>query len=491
MSRGKHPVPLDLPLPQRMDEALGKQDSAYGALRQAILEKRLPAGCRLPSTRTLAQRWGLSRGTLEVVFDRLRSEGYVSRASGSGTRVCAVVPDLYLSAPAAVAAPAARDLEPPYPPLGVRAGQPFVARLADPALFPLQRWTRSLTRALGDASAQSLCDADPAGLPALRQQIAEYLGQHRGIACHAGQVMITTGIRHGLDLLARSLLRPGDKVCLEDPGYLSAQGLFTLAGARLVPIPLQDEGIDTERLQEHRDARLVYVTPAHQAPLGMTLPVSRRLALLEWARHSQAWVVEDDYDSEFNYQSAPLAALKSLDRDDRVIYCGSFNKTLFAGLRVGFMLLPESLRPRLLATLQSTGRSVGVIEQLALADYIASGAFLRNLRAARQAYQERRDLLLAILAREAPGCYRISGQQAGLHLLLELPPGSDETRFRQRAAEQGLLLQGLAEHCQAARRPAAVIIGYAALSLAQIRFSGSQLAALLVTAARQGQEQAR
>ncbi|RXU67571.1 GntR family transcriptional regulator [Pseudomonas protegens] len=453
MSRGKHPVPLDLPLP--MEGAQGKQDSAYAALRQAILEKRLPAGCRLPSTRTLAQRWGLSRGTLEVVFDRLRSEGYVSRASGSGTRVCAVVPDLYLSAPAAVAAPAAGDLEPPYPPLGVRAGQPFVARLADPALFPLPHWTRSLTRALGSASAQSLCDADPGGLPALRQQIAEYLGQHRGIVCHAGQVMITTGIRHGLDLLARSLLRPGDKVCLEDPGYLSAKDLFALAGA----------------------------------PLGMTLPVSRRLALLEWARHSQAWVVEDDYDSEFNYQSAPLAALKSLDRDDRVIYCGSFNKTLFAGLRVGFMLLPDSLRPRLLATLQSTGRSVGVIEQMALADYIASGAFLRNLRAARQAYQERRDLLLAILAREAPGCYRISGQQAGLHLLLELPSGSDETRFRQRAAEQGLLLQGLAEHCQVARRPAAVIIGYAALSLAQIRFSGSRLAALLVAAARQAQEQ--
>lgn len=483
MSRGKHPVPLDLPLPQHCDEAPGKQDSAYSALRQAILEKRLPAGCRLPSTRTLAQRWGLSRGTLEVVFDRLRSEGYVSRASGSGTRVCAVVPDLYLSAPARAAAPIVSESETPYPPLSVRAGQPFVARLADPALFPLQRWTRSLTRALGKASAQSLWDADPGGLPALRQQIAQYLGQHRGIACEPQQVMITTGIRHGLDLLARSLLQAGDKVCLEDPGYLSARSLFALAGARLVPIPVEEDGIDVQQLQHHQDARMVYVTPAHQAPLGMTMPVSRRLALLEWARHSEAWVVEDDYDSEFNYQSAPLAALKSLDRDDRVIYCGSFNKTLFAGLRVGFMLLPERLRPRLLATLQDTGRSVGVIEQLALADYIASGAFLRNLRAARQAYQERRDLLLAILASQAPGCYSISGQQAGLHLLLTLPPGSDEARFRQRAAQQGLLLQGLAEHCQQVRRPAAVIVGYAALSLAQIRFSGSRLAALLVAEA--------
>ncbi|AZC18980.1 PLP-dependent aminotransferase family protein [Pseudomonas sp. CMR5c] len=485
MSRGKYPVPLDLPLPQALGEGLGKQDSAYGALRQAILDKRLAAGCRLPSTRTLAQRWAMSRGTLEVVFDRLRSEGYVSRAAGSGTRVCAVVPDLYLSAPLAVA-PAASDEDGPRPqPQGVRAGQPFVARLADPALFPLARWTRSLTRALAGAPAQSLCDHDPGGLPQLRQQIAQYLGQHRGIACEPAQVMVTTGIRHGLDLLARSLLRPGDEVCLEDPGYLSARELFALAGAQAIPVPVLEEGIDVDRLHEHGAARMVYVTPAHQAPLGMTMPVSRRLALLEWARRSGAWVVEDDYDSEFNYQSAPLAALKSLDRDDRVIYCGSFNKTLFAGLRVGFMLVPDALRERLLATLQSTGRSVGVIEQLALADYIASGAFLRYLRAARQAYQERRDLLLAILAREAPGCYSISGQQAGLHLLLHLPPGGDEARLRQRAAALGIVLQGLAEHCQQVRPGPAVIIGYAALSLAQIRFSGSRLAALLVDEARQ------
>ncbi|ERO60487.1 PLP-dependent aminotransferase family protein, partial [Pseudomonas piscis] len=340
-------------------------------------------------------------------------------------------------------------------------------------------------RALAGAPAQSLCDHDPGGLPQLRQQIAQYLGQHRGIACEPAQVMVTTGIRHGLDLLARSLLRPGDEVCLEDPGYLSARELFALAGAQAIPVPVLEEGIDVDRLHEHGAARMVYVTPAHQAPLGMTMPVSRRLALLEWARRSGAWVVEDDYDSEFNYQSAPLAALKSLDRDDRVIYCGSFNKTLFAGLRVGFMLVPDALRERLLATLQSTGRSVGVIEQLALADYIASGAFLRYLRAARQAYQERRDLLLAILAREAPGCYSISGQQAGLHLLLHLPPDGDEARLRQRAAALGIVLQGLAEHCQQVRPGPAVIIGYAALSLAQIRFSGSRLAALLVDEARQ------
>lgn len=483
MSRGKHPVPLDLPLPQALGEGLGKQDSAYGALRQAILEKRLPAGCRLPSTRTLAQRWSLSRGTLEAVFDRLRSEGYVSRVSGSGTRVCAVVPDLYLKA----LPPGAPRPEQPAGPRpraqGVRAGQPFVARLADPTLFPLALWARTLTRALAAAPAQLLCDPDPAGLPLLRQQIAQYLGQHRGIVCDPDQVMVTTGIRHGLDLLARSLLHRGDKVCLEDPGYLSARELFTLAGAQWVPVPVDEEGIDVEYLHRHRDARMVYVTPAHQAPLGMSMPVSRRLALLEWARASQAWIVEDDYDSEFNYQSAPLAALKSLDLDDRVIYCGSFNKTLFAGLRVGFMLVPQTLRERLLATLQNTGRSVGVIEQVALADYIASGAFLRYLRAARQAYQERRDLLLQILAREAPGCYRITGQQAGLHLLLQLPAGSDEARFRQRAAEAGIDLQGLAEHCQRPGRPAAVIIGYAALSPAQIRYSAARLASLLVAEA--------
>ncbi|WP_347929229.1 PLP-dependent aminotransferase family protein [Pseudomonas helvetica] len=487
MSRGKVSVPLDLPQPGSLSDGsrvLTKQESAYEALRGAILEKLLPAGSQLPSTRTLAQRWSLSRGTVEMVFDRLRSEGYVTRVSGSGTRVSAVVPDLFIRAPQARAALQAREQQTPAAPppaleIAVRVGQPFVARLADPALFPIRVWSRAVAKAMAEASAQLLCSPDPGGMLALREQIADYLAKYRGIRCKPDDLIVTTGIRHSLDLVARSVVTQGDKVCVEDPGYLSAKRIFSMAGARLVYIPVLEDGIDDGALREHGDARLVYVTPAHQSPLGVTLSVSRRLALLDWASRTDAWVVEDDYDSEFNYNSAPLAALKSLDRDDRVIYCGSFNKTLFAGLRVGFMLVPGALRNRLLATLQTTGRSVGVTEQAALAEYMRSGAFVRYLRSARQAYQERRDALLACLAEQASGGYSVSGQHAGLHFVLELLAGSDESDFCRRASAIGLALQPVSEFCQEVRRPAAVMIGFTALSLSQIRFSGRKLGQLL------------
>ena len=485
MPRGKTPLALDLPRPTSWLDHPGtsKQDGAYEALRAAILNKTLPAGSRLPSSRALAARWALSRGTIETVFDRLHAEAYVTRIPGSGTRVCAVVPERFLMAGLDQPEPApgqASAAAPPAADTGVRDGLPFVARRADASLFATASWSRSAARALAAATPALLCSADPAGAPELRRQIADYLAKYRGIRCDPHDIVVTTGIRHALDLIARSIVRGGDKVCLEDPGYPAARALFALAGASCVDIAVDAEGIDCGALQAHADASLAYVTPAHQSPLGVTMSVTRRLALLDWASESGAWVVEDDYDSEFNYQSAPLAALKSLDQYQRVIYCGSFNKTLFAGLRIGFMVLPPGVRPLLLRTLQLTGRSVGMAEQLALADWMEDGAFVRHLRQARLAYKERRDLLLACLEQQAPGRYRISGQQAGFHCVLWLPPGSDEAAFCARAAQAGLALQGLGEFCRQVRLPPAVLVGYTALSGAQIRLAAPQLAQLLL-----------
>lgn len=482
MPRGKTPLALDLPRPTSWLEHAGvsKQDGAYEALRAAILNKTLPAGSRLPSSRALAARWELSRGTIETVFDRLHAEAYVTRIPGSGTRVCAVVPERFLMAGFDTPAQAPAPLPLPAGDMGVRDGLPFVARRADAALFSTASWSRCAARALAAATPGQLCSADPAGAPELRRQIADYLAKYRGIRCDPQDIVVTTGIRHALDLIARSIVRDGDKVCLEDPGYPVARALFALAGAVPVDLPVDAEGIDCQALQAHTDASLVYVTPAHQSPLGVTMSVTRRLALLDWASDSGAWVVEDDYDSEFNYQSAPLAALKSLDQYQRVIYCGSFNKTLFAGLRIGFMVLPPGVRPLLLRTLQLTGRSVGMTEQLALADWMAEGAFVRHLRQARLAYKERRDLLLACLEQQAPDRYRISGQQAGFHCVLWLPPGSDEAVFCAQAAQAGLALQPLGELCQQVRLPPAVLIGYTALSGAQIRLAAPVLAQLLL-----------
>ncbi|QPG62445.1 PLP-dependent aminotransferase family protein [Pseudomonas sp. BIGb0427] len=480
MRTGKAAIALDLPLPTAL--AQGKQQGAYAALRDAILDKRLAAGSRLPSTRTLAERWQLSRGTLELVFERLRDEGYVNRVAGSGTRVCAVVPDAFIAAGSEpAAAPACQPLSAPSTAsgAGVQVGVPFVARLADPALFPLKAWSQALAKALATAPAALLSSPDAAGLPALREQIADYLRRYRGIRCTAQDLIVTSGIRQCIDLLARSVIRPGDKACVEDPGYRTARSLFARAGAQVVAVPVTAEGIDAQALERHLDARLACVTPAHQSPLGVTLSVSRRLMLLDWAKRAEAWIVEDDYDSEFNYNNAPLPALKALDHGDRVIYCGSFNKTLFAGLRVGFMLVPASLRAPLLSTLQGTGGAVGVTEQLGLAEYLANGSFVRYLRQARQAYQQRRDLLLACLAEHAPGRYEVSGQQAGLHFVLWLPAGADEQDFCQRAADQGLQLQPIGSFCQQVQLRPAVMIGFTALSDAQLRFAGRKLAALL------------
>ncbi|WP_308923139.1 PLP-dependent aminotransferase family protein [Janthinobacterium sp. J1-1] len=481
MPRGKLPLALELPRPTSWldNPGISKQDGAYEALRAAILGKVLPAGSRLPSSRVLAACWELSRGTIETVFDRLHAEAYVTRVPGSGTRVCAVVPERFLMAgfdlPGTQAVAPAPALD-----TGVRDGLPFVARRADAALFSTASWSRCAARALAAATPGQLCSADPAGASELRRQLADYLAKYRGIRCDPQDIVITTGIRHALDLIARATVRPGDKVCLEDPGYPAARTLFTLAGAAPVDIAVDAEGIDCAALQAHADASLVYVTPAHQSPLGVTMSVTRRLALLDWASNHGAWVVEDDYDSEFNYHSAPLAALKSLDQYQRVIYCGSFNKTLFAGLRLGFMVLPPGLRPLLLRTLQLTGRSVGMTDQLALAAWMEESAFVRHLRQARLAYKERRDVLLACLEQLAPGRYSISGQQAGFHFVLWLQPGSDEAAFCARAAQAGLALQGLGEFCQQARLPPAVLVGYTALSGAQIRLAAPQLAQLLL-----------
>lgn len=485
MARGKAKFALDLPRPAALqvcsEEEGSKQDIVYTALRDAILGRLIAAGGRLPSSRALAERWGLSRGTVEIVYDRLGAEAYVTRMPGSGTRVSAVVPDRYLIPAGLAPVPRCAEQDEIYKTaeVSVQAGRAFVARLADPALFPLSSWSRHLASALHGAHADVLSAADPQGLLTLRTQIAAYLRSYRGIDCDADDIVVLTGIRHALDLLARSVLRAGDKVCVEDPGYAAATQIFTEAGAQVVPVPVDSEGLQCDQLDRHTDARLVYVTPAHQSPTGVTMPVTRRLALLDWVGTSGAWIIEDDYDSEFNYLTAPLAALKSLDHGDRVVYCGSFNKTLFAGLRVGYAIVPRQLKPRLLKLWQTTGRSVGVTEQLALAAWLKDGGFIRHLRTSRRAYQERRDAILATLASHAPGRYTISGQHAGFHFVLRLPEGTDEAGFCARAAAAGLSLQGVRSLCRDTVPAPAVIIGYAALTMAQARYGARLLADLL------------
>lgn len=500
MARGKTPVPLDLPLPVSVEandhDAMTKHETAYRALRDAILERLLPEGARLPSSRMLAERWQLSRGAVESVFDRLRAEGYVTRLGGSGTRVCAVIPDSYLHASAlpehapgrskamALSAKRKADARPQPKPAteGARVGVPFVAKLANPRLFSTQAWVRHVQRAVAAASLEQLCAAQPNGMAPLREQIAAYLRAHRGVACEAEDVIVTTGIRHAVDLIARSTLVPGDKVCVEDPGYRAVHRIFELTGATLVHAGVDAQGVDVDAIRAHEGVRLAYVTPAHQSPLGVTMSATRRLALLEWAAARDAWIIEDDYDSDFSYQSSPLPALKAIDRGQRVIYCGSFNQALFSNLRIGYMIAPEAIRARVLALWQTIGRSVGVTEQLGLAEFIERGALVQHLRVARLEYMKLRDIVVGGLNATpaiAEGRARITGAEAGFHFILWLPREWSEAAFCEAAQAQGIALQPLGSLRHAVKLPPAVVIGYTALTSAQARLATKKLAALL------------
>ena len=421
MSKGKFTSGIDLPLPADTGVAT-KQERAYHALRDAILNGLLPAAERLPSTRVLAERWGIARGTVETVFERLQLEGYILRKVGSGSLVSAVIPDSYLKAvndtrtaasarrPTAsvVQAPASAGRE-----YQAQVGVPFVARLANPQLIAPAEWAAHLQRAMAAMQPEQMCSVEPQGSLVLREQIARYLRVHRGIDCHAEQLLITNGIRHGIDLVARCVLAVDDLVCVEDPGYPAVHRIFEEAGARLLHVPIDEQGLDLRGVPDATKCRLAYVTPAHQSPLGVIMSATRRLELLDWAQRQGAWIIEDDYDSEFNYQSAPLPALKSIDSMQRVVYCGSFNQALFSNLRIGYLLAPPALHEQILALWHRVGRSVGVSEQLGLAELMRGPGFLRHLRRARQEYQTLRNIVLDTLATEAPGRYRISGEHAG------------------------------------------------------------------------------
>jgi len=492
MGKGRTPALLDLPVPaglSDLDGTASKQEVAYAALRDAVLGGVLGVGLRMPSTRTLALRWRLSRGTMEAVYDRLCSEGYLSRQQGAGTFVSATIPDSYLMARAiapSFAGPVARRQNGASHYGGrqqgencVRVGTPFVARLPDPELFPLTDWSRQMAKAVAVTGTRMDGKSDAAGLPSLRAQISDYLRKFRNIDCEPDDILMTTGIRHAVDLICRSFVSAGDKVCVEDPCYPFARRIFLFSGAAIEHIPVQPDGIQTSALRQHGDAKLVYVTPAHQSPLGITMSVSRRLELLEWAELNEAVIIEDDYDSEFSYSGAPLPALMSIDRSGRTIYCGSFNKTVCSDMRIGFLVAKGEVRRNLSGIWQLVGRSTALAEQIALESYIRSGAFARHLRIARHAYAQRRDCLLRLLDTRAHGLFSVSGHEAGLHFVLWLKNGQSEAEFCARSASDGIALQPLSAFCCNVEHPPAVIVGYTALTMHQIEEAGIKLATIL------------
>ena len=461
---------LFIRLDPRARESL--QSQVYTAVRSAILNGTLAPGAALPSSRALALELGVSRTTTLLAFEQLEAEGYLTARRGSGTFVAPELPD---DLPAVGGQrPAIESRHPPLsrrgraiaaiPPAAVRAGpavRPF--RIGVPALdrFPIQLWTSLVTSRLRSATLQQLDYGDAAGLPALREAIADHVNRARGTECQAGQVVVVAGAQRGLELVCRLLLDEGDAALLEDPGYPGARSALVSAGARVVPAHVDEEGLDVEALMRHGSgARLLYVTPSHQFPLGVTLSLPRRLALLRWAGRARAWIVEDDYDSEFRYGAHPIPCLHGLDTEGRVIYVGSFSKTLFPALRLGFVIVPADLQETVRAVQRASGHSPASADQAALAELMSRGHFDRHVRRMRSVYRERAEALATAILRHARGAINMRPIQAGLHAVGDLDGVEAEAVFREAAARGVEVMPLSAYRLGRTRSDNALVLGF-------------------------------
>jgi GntR family transcriptional regulator/MocR family aminotransferase len=465
---------------------------AYRGLRRAILAGALRPGARLPATRALAREAGLSRNTLLQAYRQLLDEGYAVARSGSGTRVASALPEELLQAPARDAARAAaagrRDAAPKLSrqaarmlALSPRAGLawsmprrhlPYDFRYGEPAFadLPLETWCRLLGRRARRAPAARLSYGEPGGAPELRRALAAYLRRARGVVCTPEQVIVTQGSQQAIDLAARVLVDPGDRVALEEPHYTGFSFAFGAWGAELVPVRVDAQGLRVAELPAGRGVRGVCVTPSHQFPTGGILPLERRLALLAWAERHGAFVLEDDYDGEYRYAGRPVPSLQGLDRAGRVLYLGTASKLLFPALRLGWLVAPESLARALVLAKAYNDTGSATLEQLVLADFIEGGHLERHVRRARVRNAARREALHAAVERHLAGAAELAGTRAGLHGLLWLPElrAARESELRQRCAARGVGLYPVRPYYTRPPRRAGFVLGYAALSEAEI-----------------------
>jgi GntR family transcriptional regulator / MocR family aminotransferase len=455
----------------------------YDGVRDAILEGRLRPGTRLPATRMLAQDLGVSRSTVVLAFEHLIAEGYVSGHRGTGSfvarnlpeeRLPRMVPGWPLAEKRGIASDGPRPVsrfaelvrrQALGAPLVRRAPVPF--RIGEPALdaFPRKVWEQLHARRWRRGSGTLLTYGSPVGYRPLREAIASYLGASRGVRASADQVILTRGSQQAIDLAARLLLDPGDAVWLEDPGYLAARALFQCAGARVMPVQVDDEGLDVSRgIARAPGARLAYVAPSHQFPLGVTMSLPRRLALLDWAR-SGRWILEDDYDGEFRYGGRALASLQGLDDANRVLYMGTFSKTMFPSLRLGYIVVPPDLVELFTEARTVLDHLAPSITQAVLADFIAEGHFARHLRRMRALYLERQEALAAIAARELAGLLHATPVETGMHLVGWLEDTSlDDAVISQLAFNAGIEVPPLSRYCIEPQLPPALLMGFAATS---------------------------
>jgi GntR family transcriptional regulator / MocR family aminotransferase len=445
----------------------------YRQLRRVILNGRLRPGDLLPPSRELARGLGVSRTTVTVAYDRLAGEGFVTSRVGAGTFVSGQIARV---APGAKAHRTEGALRPrpiwdSIPLSTAFAGRPrfdFRTGVPDASLFPHQRWRRLLARELRSEAVAAGGYAHPAGHPGLRAAIARHIAIARGVEASAEDITVTCGTQQALDVVARVLLAPGDRVAVEDPGYPPPRRLFESLGARVIGIPVDRDGLVVEALP--RQIRLVYVTPSHQYPLGVPLALPRRLALLAWAERNNAAIIEDDYDSEFRFGGRPIEPLQTLDTSGRVIYVGSFSKTMLPALRLGFVVIPPSLRSAVHKAKYVTDWHTSILGQAALARFIEDGGFARHIRKMGGVYRARHDLLTRVLGQELADHLEVVPSAAGLHVAALARTGSADriSAFTRRASDAGVAVQELSRFAVDAPGRPGLVLGYGAIPTARI-----------------------
>ena len=469
----------------------------YAGLRDSILDGRLRPGASMPSTRDLPTVLGVSRNTVLAAYDQLQSEGFIEPRVGSGTYVAESIPDKYLRSRAAVTPMpvAARESADGPPRLSTRGQRMIAARpfqkafwrrpetfypgIPDYELLPLETWRKLGSKILAQPRRTYLGYGHPGGFGALRMVIAEYLAASRGVRCRPEQVIIVSGSQQGIDLTTRVLVDEGEDIWMEDPGYVGARSVFRAGGANVVPVSVDRDGlIVSDGINRAPHARLAYVTPSHQYPLGHLMSDGRRGELIDWATANQSWIIEDDYDSEIRYSGRPAPALQGMaGGSDRVIYIGTFSKVLFPSLRLGYMVVPPNLVDAFLAARSLSDRHQSTLDQAVLADFISEGHFVRHLRRCRMAYAERQECMLDRLAHETPGLIEVSADPAGMSLIGWLPPEVSDLHLAERLAAEGIYAPPLSYFSMKDQPRGALVLGYTGFAPHRITFSARKLGA--------------
>jgi GntR family transcriptional regulator/MocR family aminotransferase len=490
----------NLSIDRNSDEPLHRQ--LYGQLREAILGGMLPGGTRLPATRILASETGLSRNTVVEAFEQLLAEGYVESRVGSGTRVAMVLPDQLLMTEAGddrqAGSESGGDLSRrgriladarPINRTGfdniTGEGRPFSPGLPAMDRFPWTLWRRLMSRRMRNPDMGLLHYGDPQGYRPLREAIAAHIAAARGVKANADQVIVLSGSQQALDLTARLLLDPGDRVWVEDPCYPGARGALAGAGAEIVPLRIDSEGLDVEEGRRLApDARLAFVTPSHQYPLGVTMTLQRRLALLEWSRESGGWIIEDDYDSDYRFTGRPVPAMQGLDGAGRVIYIGSFSKVMFPSIRLGYMVVPERLMEAFIAARNLIDGHSPTLTQAVMTDFIEGGHFTGHIRRMRALYAERQEKLFTMAKAILPDFCRFERAETGMHFMCWLPDGMSDRAVSEAARKVGITATPLSTMTLSHDYPPALALGFASTDGIVMRDGLRKLASVLEMAER-------